>query len=312
MWRTEERKQELNKHLLGKKSWNVYNKSNIEKVRRDEAIAKAAEEAEEERMQALDAERRMQILRGEEPTAISSPDLATSVSSSRQHHSERPFREKRLRKKAGENDTEFEMRIACQKAEDAAAARDKSSLTSSMIPHNISDQRNNPKKRNAEAEREAAEKKREYEDQYTMRFSNAAGFKQSPGESPWYSKSDRLETRHEKEIACSKDVWGNDDPGRLQRENMRMVSNDPLVMMKAGASKVREQERERKKLRARENHRRHLDRDDKKSLRRKRDVREYEDSDIKYESLDNTKVEHKRDRRESKQKHRHRNRNRIS
>ncbi|RKF55332.1 putative homocitrate synthase, partial [Erysiphe neolycopersici] len=300
-------------HLLGKKSWNVYNKSNIEIVRRDEAIAKAAEEAEEERMQALDAERRMQILRGEEPTAIASFDLATtstSVSSSRQqHHSERPFREKKLRKKVGENDTEYEMRVACQKAEEAAAARDKSSLTSSMmIPHNISGQRNILQK-NAEAEKEVAKKKREYEDQYTMRFSNAAGFKQNPGDSPWYSKSDRLETRHEKDFACSKDVWGNDDPGRLQRENMRMVSNDPLVMMKAGASKVRELDREKKKkLRARENNRRYLDKDDKKSRRRKRDVRVNDDSDIKYESLDNTTMERNRDRRESIPKHRHRNR----
>lgn len=259
-------------------------------------------------MQAIDAERRMQILRGEEPTAICSSEVANSTPFRRQHHSERPYREKKLRKRAGENDTEFEMRVACQKAEEIAVARNKSSLTSSMISQNISEPRNVHKK-NADAEREASEKKREYEDQYTMRFSNAAGFKQSPGESPWYSKSDKLDTRHEKDIACSKDVWGNDDPCRLQREKMRMVNNDPLVMMKAGASRVREIEREKKKSRARENHREYLDRDDKKSLRRKRNVREYEDIDIKYESLDNTRIEHKRERRrESIQKHRRRNR----
>lgn len=51
-------------HLLGKKSWNVYNTDNIERVRRDEAAARAREEADEQRMQEEDAERRLKILRG--------------------------------------------------------------------------------------------------------------------------------------------------------------------------------------------------------------------------------------------------------
>ncbi|CCF31962.1 hypothetical protein CH063_00727, partial [Colletotrichum higginsianum] len=57
-------------HLLGKKSWNVYNADNIARVRRDEAAAKAKEEAEEQRMQEVDAERRLAILRGEAPPPL--------------------------------------------------------------------------------------------------------------------------------------------------------------------------------------------------------------------------------------------------
>ena len=36
-------------HLLGKKSWNVYNSENVDRVRRDEAEAKAREAAEAEK-----------------------------------------------------------------------------------------------------------------------------------------------------------------------------------------------------------------------------------------------------------------------
>ena len=61
-------------HLLGKKSWNVYNTDNVERVRRDEADARAREEAAEQLMQEQDAERRIALLRGEEPPAV--PDLA--------------------------------------------------------------------------------------------------------------------------------------------------------------------------------------------------------------------------------------------
>ncbi|KAF8423235.1 hypothetical protein EV426DRAFT_137163 [Tirmania nivea] len=50
-------------HLLPKKSWNVYNADNIERVRRDEEIARKKEEEEEMKMQQEDAERKMMELR---------------------------------------------------------------------------------------------------------------------------------------------------------------------------------------------------------------------------------------------------------
>jgi len=47
-----------------------FNQDNIDKVRRDEAAAREKEEAEEQLMQERDAERRMQILRGEVPSPL--------------------------------------------------------------------------------------------------------------------------------------------------------------------------------------------------------------------------------------------------
>lgn len=100
--------------------------------------------------------------------------------------------------------------------------------------------------KNAEAEKELARKKKEFEDQYTMRFSNAAGFKHSL-DSPWYSKP-----TGEKDIVeevPGKDVWGNEDPRRKDREAARIMSSDPLAMMRQGAAQVRKVEKERKKWR---------------------------------------------------------------
>ncbi|PVH80286.1 hypothetical protein DL98DRAFT_418969 [Cadophora sp. DSE1049] len=259
-------------HLLGKKSWNVYNTANIEKVKRDEAAAAALEAAEEERMQDADAQRRMQILRGEQPTPLAIED-APRPSNSNQDGGARESafgygygRERKRRKKAGENDTDFEMRMI---AEDRDQGReiDKQLVLRKPTEAPLVDQRGNislfPEtipssskvaEKNPEAEREAARKKKEYEDQYTMRFSNAAGFKQGL-EKPWYAL-----TFEEKEAIIDaakdfgveipkKDVWGNEDPRRKERALKRMVDDDPLAIMKAGARQVRRVEKERKALR---------------------------------------------------------------
>ncbi|KAG4429740.1 hypothetical protein IFR05_014774 [Cadophora sp. M221] len=266
-------------HLLGKKSWNVYNTVNIEKVKRDEAAAAALEAAEEERMQEADAHRRMQILRGETPTPLAIED-APQPSDSNQDGSRSAAREggsgygygreRKRRKKAGENDTDFEMRMVAEERQDEREV-DKQLVLRKPTEAPLVDERGNislfpetvpsisKAEKNPEAEREAARKKKEYEDQYTMRFSNAAGFKQSL-ETPWYSMS-KNERKGESDEAGEKgtddlggdiaqrDVWGNEDPMRKERVLKRMVDNDPLAMMKAGARQVRRVEKERKVLR---------------------------------------------------------------
>ncbi|KAG5519564.1 hypothetical protein PMAC_001719 [Pneumocystis sp. 'macacae'] len=50
-------------NILKHKSWNVYNKTNIERVWRDEMLAKKKEEDNEMRIREADAERRLKILR---------------------------------------------------------------------------------------------------------------------------------------------------------------------------------------------------------------------------------------------------------
>ncbi|KAM4059180.1 homocitrate synthase [Hirsutella rhossiliensis] len=234
-------------HLLGKKSWNVYNADNIARVRRDEAAAKAAEEAEEQRMQEIDAQRRLAILRGEAPPPVDeakdggeSRDVGILTDTSRNEYDGGA---RRKRKRPGEDDTDFELRLAKDRNEAPKKTPGDVRQQTSSAPivdrtghiDLFGDERSRAHaQKNEEAEDEARKKKREYEDQYTMRFSNAAG-KEGLAR-PWYSQQDMMALGE----APSKDVWGNEDPRRKAREAQRLAVNDPLAMMKRGAAKVRE------------------------------------------------------------------------
>lgn len=261
-------------HLLGKKSWNVYNADNIARVRRDEAAAKAAEEGEEQRMQEIDAQRRLAILRGETPPPIEDaepprPDESAVRSREASHKGSM----RRKRKRPGEDDTEFEMRLA-QEGENSAIARvepeRKSTSSAPIVDRNghidlLGDEKSRAHaEKNEEAEKEAKKKKQSYEDQYMMRFSNAPG--KDGALKPWYSQSDAAAPD-----ASSKDVWGNQDPNRKERDTKRIASNDPLAMMKNGASKVRELKQDRKRfLEEREAELKQMRRDERHREKRRR------------------------------------------
>ncbi|GCB18340.1 uncharacterized protein C5E4.10c [Aspergillus awamori] len=243
-------------HLLGKKSWNVYNPANIERVRRDEAQAKAQEEEEERLMQEADTERRIQILRGERPSTPPPPPPAPSARpQDRKSHTEDAGRFRKRRRLAGEDDTDRDIRFAQEDArlaldrrEQQAAARSSDAPLHDSTGHIDlfpSEAKHKPVEKNAEAEKEAKEKERELEDQYTMRFSNAAGFRQSVGQDPWYSSSQREGAAAES--MPSKDVWGNEDPLRREREKARMDANDPLAAMRKGVRQLKAVEQERKR-----------------------------------------------------------------
>ncbi|PGH01698.1 hypothetical protein AJ79_07852 [Helicocarpus griseus UAMH5409] len=264
-------------HLLGKKSWNVYNADNIARVRRDEAEAQAREEQERRDQQQTDAEKRIQILRGLRSSSRSpsppskheeKPKAPERRDGERGREANRPCKRRRI---AGENDTDRDIRFAREDAERADAKReedvvlfrrpskkgsgdDEAPLVDeaghiSLFPEPKANAKRGDSGKNPEAEAEAARKKREYEDQYTMRFSNAAGFKQSVGNKPWYSSStvDLAAQMAGDEQMPSKDVWGNEDPRRRERERERINSSDPLAAIKKGVSRLRDVERERKK-----------------------------------------------------------------
>jgi hypothetical protein len=264
----------------------------------------------------------MQILRGEIPTPLPIADSSNDRDRGVRREDRGEFgRERKRRKKAGENDTEFEMRLAREDTERS----DQISKSSQLVLHKdssapLTDHKGHislfpelqPKRseKNAEAEAEAAKKKREYEDQYTMRFSNAAGFKQDIGSKPWYSKADTIafadrDTEIENEEVVGKDVWGNEDPRRKERETQRLVSSDPLAMMKAGAAQVRQVERERKKWREeKEKEIARLKKEERKNRRKNRKRRRDDDDDLDSFRLDESERGELR-RRE------HRNKDRI-
>lgn len=289
--------------MLGKKSWNVYNQDNIEKVRRDEAAARAKEEAEEQRMQEVDAERRMQILRGEAPAPLHEIE-DEERDDGRGNRAYVPGHERKKRKRAGEDDTDFEMRIAHAQTSSSDLKKQitlRKPIDAPLVDHAghidlFPQERAGKPAKNAEAEKEAAQKKKEYEDQYTMRFSNAAGFKQGL-ESPWYSKGSATVSAVEEDTP-SKNVWGNEDPRRKERDAARIVSSDPLAAMRQGAAQVRQVERERKRWREeKEKELRELREEEKRKRRRRRhDDRDDLESFRLDEPGSSRRREHDRDR----------------
>lgn len=253
----------MNSHLLGKKSWNVYNPENIARVKRDEAQAKAREEEEERLMQDVDAEHRIKILRGEHSSTPQPPPPPPAASSTdapkrpeRESRNEFGFHRKK-RRIAGEDDTDRDIRFAREDAQRASSKRDELSYPSkrSSKDHeapildnkghiNLFPQGSKTAEKNAEAEAETRKKERSYEDQYTMRFSNAGGFKEKAGRQPWYSSGAQLALAPD--AMPGKNVWGDEDPMRREREKARVDTNDPLAAMKRGVRQLKVVQQERK------------------------------------------------------------------
>lgn len=257
-------------------------------------------------MQDVDAARRLAILRGETPAPLPEPEPEIDPSDKKFARRDRDNAigfTSRKRKRAGEDDTDFEMRVAQERA--AVGQKIATELRAPVIDGlknkevdiigkdghidlvgaSLPEHRND---KNPEHEREAAKRKREMEDQYRMRFSNAAGRDGFAAGDPWYAKtgnrnSKSIPTKEELDAeigieAPTKDIWGNEDPRRKARETERISSNDPLAMMKMGAKRVREVAKERR----RENEERERElRDLRKEERRreKRQRREQRDED---------------------------------
>ena len=162
-------------------------------------------------------------------------------------------------------------------------------------------QRRQPK--NAEAEAEKAQKEKELEDQYTMRFSNATGFKNDVGKAPWYQTAQALE--HNKEEVLSKDVWGRSDPRRKDREQARLEANDPLMAIKKGVKELRKVKQERKDW----HKERMKELDEPRPSETKRRRRHSDDSELDDFRLDNTaefphrSSSHRKDRHRSHRRH---------
>lgn len=254
-------------------------------------------------MQEVDSERRIRILRGLQVTTPP-PSSVGQTEQLREGGHDGIRRERKVKRIAGEDDTERDIRqaqehsvVASGKLEVAQTIRPSSDapLTDrkgniNLFPEEGTSRRHAPK--NAEAEAEAAVKKKEFEDQYTMRFSNAAGFKQAVGQTPWYhSINDNVEN---KEIMVTKDVWGNEDPRRKEREKTRLDAEDPLAAMQKGQEELREVKKERKRWkeeRGREM-REIIEADRARAGRKRKRSRQGRDMDSQWGSAEREKKEH--------------------
>ena len=250
-------------HLLGKKSWNVYNSDNVERVRQDEARARELEEAEEQRMQEDDAARRIAILRGEQPPELprsTAEDADLDQSRRQERDDNRPRKRRRLR---GEDDTDRDIRYAREDTEAGdkakkALSKPKDDRDVPLIDHaghlqlipELHKKASREIEKNAEAEAEKAKKRKRDEDQYTMRFSNAAGFNNGM-QKPWYATSKQSAAAESMSNALvladvqDKDVWGNEDPRRKERERSRISSSDPFAAMQQAQRQLKQSERDK-------------------------------------------------------------------
>ena len=338
-------------HLLPKKSWNVYNTDNIARVKRDEAAAAARVEAEEQRMQEEDAARRIAILRGESPLPVVPTPSDAAGREGEGGKDERSkeggkenergdVREKKRRKLRGEDDTEMEMRYAATDNHKSRESNELKVLKSKEGDVDMLDKKGHinlfteeekavlkaagkRSGKNAEVEKEQKRKERELEDQYTMRFSNAAGFKEKVGERPWYFDGGNGrgvdEGVEEKAVVVGKDVWGNEDPRRREREKGRVEKDDPLAAIKRGVAGVRKVEKERDRWRREREAEvgESGDDEERRRERRRKRRRAREATELVHFSLDGNKrhesggkSHHRRHRSRSRERHNHRHRHR--
>lgn len=303
-------------HLLGKKSWNVYNTDNVERVRRDEADARAREEAAEQLMQEQDAERRMALLRGEEPPALPAlPDeshdhgYADGRRWQRDGGTAAP-RDRKRRRLKGEDDTEREMRYAREDAETGNRAREsmpvkaKGGSDAPLQDHkghiqlvSAPDEKHARKSETSKDEKASKRKKDEEEQQqHGMRFSDAAGYRNGT-DKPWYAAPDRLARKSchksSSELVLAelpgKDVWGNEDPRRVERERNRLVSSDPFAMMQQAQKQLKRSEGDRERWQAerdREMQQLKKEEDRKRRHERKHESRRRSRRDEEHDELD--------------------------
>ena len=247
-------------HLLGKKSWNVYNADNVDRVRRDEAAARAREEAEEQRMQEEDEATRIAILRGERPPPLASPPDEIGEASPREHDggTERPRKRRRIR---GEDDTDREMRFAREDADSGRKAQEillsnEKNRDAPLLDHDghlqlfasAENTSRGPKKSRAKPSDRDQDRRR------GVLLTDAAGYRNRMRD-PWYVDTGGKEeggadvppVAHAPLSAVEpRDVWGNEDPRRREREQNRVSKSDPFALMQSAQRQLKQSERDKR------------------------------------------------------------------
>ncbi|KAI5290653.1 hypothetical protein KEM54_000882 [Ascosphaera aggregata] len=225
-------------HLLGKKSWNVYNQDNIARVQRDEAEAAEREKEKSRLEQRCEAERRIALLRGQRPL---SPGLADGGDGGRGGDrgdgDDGEIRErlsKRSRRRiAGEDDTDKDIRIARERSD--LEKRKTFTIRSSDV--SLLDAEGHTNLFPVQEGKVVADGRVSTQEDRKRREEKS---------SPWYTST--AGDVHSGDIATSKDVWGNQDPRRQERQQQRLHVDDPLQAMKKGVTQLREMVRARREI----------------------------------------------------------------
>lgn len=267
-------------HLLGKKSWNVYNPNAIAKVRADEAAHAAREEAQNELELAYQADVRLAQLRGL-PEPPRPAELDVDLDAERDAGSKRRLEgkeedagrvERRLkRRRPGEDDTDRDLRVARQEMEgkverisagrsqrrekekdDALPLVGEDGHIQLFAPASLpASPAYDSRKKNPE--QLFKEKQREEFEGGAMRFDAAGSNRSNPATKPWYAGvisrsahagiSDQQHSPFMEEVG--RDVWGNEDVNRKARDAARISTADPMAMMQMAQRKLKAVERER-------------------------------------------------------------------
>lgn len=267
-------------------------------------------------MQELDAERRAAILRGRTPPPLPADDAQDADRKLSRHG---PHDRKR-RKLRGEDDTDMDIRLAASLAKPAEGAEEDAKLLKLRKPTSdapLTDHAGNidlfpvdikealKREKNADAEKEKRKKEQTFEDQYTMRFSNARG--KNSFEQPWYTvqQNDAPAASHDTAVLEypaieNKNVWGNQDPRRKEREQARISSSDPFAFMQQAQTQLKRSKEDRKKWadeRGRE-------------LKELRDVQEKEERRSKHHRKSSRRRSRSRSRSPNRERRRNRDRSR--
>lgn len=297
-------------------------------MKADEEAAAAREHAADQRMQELDAERRAAILRGQTPPPLPAEDSLEDGTSRR----DRQGHDRKRRKLRGEDDTDMDIRLAASATKPRDGDKEHAKILRLRKPASdapLTDHAGHidlfpvdikeaiKREKNAEAEQEKRKKEQAFEDQYTMRFSNAAG--KNGLDQPWYTAQQRTARAADENSAVlypeleNKDVWGNEDPRRKEREQARISSNDPFAFMQKAQTQLKQSKEDKKKWA--DERKRELselrdaqERDDKRSRRHKSSRRRSRSRSRSLERERRHKHSRRRDRSRSRSRDRDRHR----
>lgn len=250
------------RHLLGKKSWNVYNPAAIARVRRDEAEARTRQAENEKHLRDNEAEDRLARLRRTRGDAGNLNDHSP-------HLHETPRRKRKL---PGEDDTDREIRLARQSQSQSHLASDDASVALFNRDGHIDLVQDKP---NSSQVGDKSQVRKPGPDELGVKLIDATG--RQPGSAkPWYSSTTSDGGYAQQTV--SKDVWGNEDAGRIQRDMRRIDASDPLAAIKRGVKQLREAETRREEWKSQRerglNEVEELARKERKLRRRRRDEEE--------------------------------------